>query len=547
MPTLTEAATESKTTSMAEENFATLQIASEVFSDEAFAESPQVERLKDLKTLGSGLGTLGYLTQLFRVAIPLMASDLLSVAFSICAAYSLVVWFGKPINYFLPFLAVCIVIFAIIFWVVGCYSAVGVAPAKELRKTIRGCVAAGIVISMGLLLIDNSWTPYLQMVTVALPGLMFVIPLARCLTKDWMQANKICIPFYFVGDRNEVLLAYQQMSRFSWTLLSPVGRYSLSRSETEPNSMPVDAASVSSRVSACPDPYWSSRMETDVPSLGTVDQLFSEPHKNQVYWLFFAGNPKEETMRFNMKRLEQVFPQVVWVAPPYSTTTLATTLLNCGLGVGLRSEKSQWFLGPRIQKRTMDIIISATLLLLTLPLLLVIAVGIKVSSRGPVLLRNPRIGPDRKPFHAWKFRSMVANADEVLQRCLEENPSLRVEWERDQKLKQDPRVTVIGRVIRKTSLDELPQLWNVLVGQMSLVGPRPILVEEVAKYGDTYDVYLSMRPGITGLWQVSGRNDTSYPERLAMVQYYVQNWSVWLDLHILLRTIRTVLLCEGSY
>jgi lipopolysaccharide/colanic/teichoic acid biosynthesis glycosyltransferase len=142
---------------------------------------------------------------------------------------------------------------------------------------------------------------------------------------------------------------------------------------------------------------------------------------------------------------------------------------------------------------------------------------------------------------------MHINMELLLDEYLQGNPHLRSEWERTFKLRNDPRVTRVGRFLRKTSLDELPQLWNVLCGEMSLVGPRPMLVEEISAYGEVYRLYKRVRPGITGLWQVSGRNDTSHEERIEMVASYVNNWSVWLDLVILARTIKTVLLGHGAH
>jgi lipopolysaccharide/colanic/teichoic acid biosynthesis glycosyltransferase len=135
----------------------------------------------------------------------------------------------------------------------------------------------------------------------------------------------------------------------------------------------------------------------------------------------------------------------------------------------------------------------------------------------------------------------------VLEYYLEQHPELREEWEQDQKLRYDPRVTRIGRFIRKTSLDELPQLWNVILGEMSLVGPRPIVTNEVPKYGPYYELYTIVKPGITGLWQVSGRNNTTYDERVQLDAYYVRNWSPWLDVYLLLKTVRIVLFAKGAY
>jgi lipopolysaccharide/colanic/teichoic acid biosynthesis glycosyltransferase len=142
---------------------------------------------------------------------------------------------------------------------------------------------------------------------------------------------------------------------------------------------------------------------------------------------------------------------------------------------------------------------------------------------------------------------MVSNADQVLMVHLKANPELLSEWEQYQKLKVDPRTTRIGKILRRYSLDELPQLWSVLIGDMSLVGPRPIIVDEVEKYGDSFEFYKRVKPGITGLWQVSGRNNTDYADRVSLDEYYVRNWSFWLDINILARTPLSVIRRDGAY
>ncbi|HQZ63444.1 MAG TPA: sugar transferase, partial [Planctomycetaceae bacterium] len=204
----------------------------------------------------------------------------------------------------------------------------------------------------------------------------------------------------------------------------------------------------------------------------------------------------------------------------------------------------------RFSKRIIDIVLSACLILLFSPLMLIIGALVWLKSPGPVLYRhNGRIGREGHTFGALKIRTMVQNADEALKKYLAENPEAKAEWDRDLKLKNDPRIiSGIGGFLRRTSLDELPQLWNVLIGEMSLVGPRPIYTEiEVSKFQEMYPLYLRVRPGLTGLWQVSGRNNTSYEDRVKLDTYYVRNWSLWLDYFILLRTVRTVLFREGSY
>jgi lipopolysaccharide/colanic/teichoic acid biosynthesis glycosyltransferase len=152
-----------------------------------------------------------------------------------------------------------------------------------------------------------------------------------------------------------------------------------------------------------------------------------------------------------------------------------------------------------------------------------------------------------KKFKTWKFRTMVPNANQVLNEYLQKNPDLLHEWQTTFKLQNDPRVTRLGKVLRKLSLDELPQLWNVLIGEMSLVGPRPIIDDEIGYYGDRYDLYSFVMPGITGLWQVSGRSDTSYEGRVSLDEYYVRNWSIWMDIYIMARTASVILLRKGAY
>jgi Undecaprenyl-phosphate galactose phosphotransferase WbaP len=198
-------------------------------------------------------------------------------------------------------------------------------------------------------------------------------------------------------------------------------------------------------------------------------------------------------------------------------------------------------------KRFVDVVVAALTLLATLPLLVVIAVSIKLTSKGPVLFGHTRIGRYGKPFRAWKFRTMYRGADEILRAHLDNDAAARAEWDNSQKLRNDPRVTAVGRLLRSTSLDELPQTWNVLVGDMSIVGPRPIVGEEVRRYGDALRHYVTVKPGITGLWQVSGRNDVSYHQRVQLDQFYIRHWSPWLDIHILARTVVVLIKRKGAY
>jgi Undecaprenyl-phosphate galactose phosphotransferase WbaP len=195
----------------------------------------------------------------------------------------------------------------------------------------------------------------------------------------------------------------------------------------------------------------------------------------------------------------------------------------------------------------MDVVLALAALTVALPLGLLIAAGIRLETGGPVLFSHLRVGRGGRRFRVWKFRSMVENADAVLAYHLEREPALRAEWLLSHKLKRDPRVTRAGRLLRRSSLDELPQLWNVLRGEMSLVGPRPIVEEEISKYGAEYALYAQVRPGLTGLWQVSGRNDTSYRERCELDSRYIRDWSLWLDARVCYKTLRVVVSGTGAY
>ncbi|NMB90027.1 MAG: undecaprenyl-phosphate galactose phosphotransferase WbaP [Chloroflexi bacterium] len=240
------------------------------------------------------------------------------------------------------------------------------------------------------------------------------------------------------------------------------------------------------------------------------------------------------------------FKNIVLVTRLNQMGTIGITSYDIGGMIGL--EVCQNLLNPWMQatKRLMDIGLVVFGGGLILPVLAGIAVLVKLSSKGSVLYRQERIGLGGKRFSVIKFRTMVTNADQILADYLKANPHLKDEWEAKHKLAHDPRVTPVGRVLRKLSLDELPQLWNVLVGDMSLVGPRPIVADEIKRYEGYFHLYSRVRPGITGMWQVSGRSGIDYQDRVKLDDYYVRNWSIWLDIYILARTIWAVLTKDGA-
>ena len=241
------------------------------------------------------------------------------------------------------------------------------------------------------------------------------------------------------------------------------------------------------------------------------------------------------------------FPHLLVVPDLDGLSSLGIETRDLCRQLTLEVKRSLLLPGPRIAKRILDLTFAVLFGVLLLPVMCLIFLLLKLESSGPAFYSHVRIGRGGKLFRIWKFRSMVQHAQQILEQHLKRHPELREEWERDHKLKHDPRITRLGRLLRKTSLDELPQLWNVLRGEMSLVGPRPIVHNEVVKYGEGFSLYTQVLPGITGLWQVSGRNDISYTERVALDSYYVRNWSPWFDAYLLSRTVKVVLVGSGAY
>jgi len=215
--------------------------------------------------------------------------------------------------------------------------------------------------------------------------------------------------------------------------------------------------------------------------------------------------------------------------------------------MGLEVKQHLLAITDKVLKRIIDVAVSLFALFCAAPLITILGAIVRLESPGPIFYSHQRIGQNGRKFNVLKFRTMRQDADAVLQSYLEQNPEAMEEWKSCRKLKFDPRVTRIGRFLRKSSLDEIPQIVNVLKGEMSLVGPRPIVEDEIELYQEGFKLYTKVLPGITGLWQVSGRNDTTYSERVRLDEYYVRNWSIWLDIYIIFRTIVILMNRNGAY
>jgi len=284
--------------------------------------------------------------------------------------------------------------------------------------------------------------------------------------------------------------------------------------------------------------------------LGTLENAAEIIHDTGIKTVVIAM-PDIELFRL-AQLVAQIQPLVrdISFVPPFMQLPLANAKMESSFTENiymlhicnnLSRRRNRW------AKRLFDLIATIGGSLLITPVLLLLAIIVGIDNKGRIIFAHRRVGRNGKLFPCYKFQSMVPNAQSRLEEYLAKNPEARKEWEESFKLTNDPRVTKLGAILRKTSLDELPQLWNVLMGDMSLVGPRPIVTKEIERYGDYIREYYMVPPGITGMWQVNGRSDTTYEERVAMDTWYVRNWSVWIDLVYLFKTVKTVFTGKGAY
>lgn len=283
------------------------------------------------------------------------------------------------------------------------------------------------------------------------------------------------------------------------------------------------------------------KLKQGMASLHDGDETLHSPRAEpvRVLWQGPRRHPQPETSGFQASVLSREFRSY---AQPASTITPPA---GSRAPRGIAAPNATTPLGG-LPKRALDVTIVVLALLLFLPVILLIAMAVAASSPGPLVYKHRRVGFGGREFECLKFRTMVVDGDRVLRDYLARHPSQRAIWQAQRKLDDDPRVTGIGALLRKSSLDELPQLLNVLRGEMSIVGPRPVVEAELAHYGPSLRHYLAARPGITGLWQVSGRSDTSYHERVCLDRLYVTRWTFLRDLQIILSTVPAVLLSRGA-
>ena len=294
----------------------------------------------------------------------------------------------------------------------------------------------------------------------------------------------------------------------------------------------------------------SESLPGQYPLLGGFDDAARVIREQEVQTVIVAAPGLSESgMKKLLMEIQHLTDTVLFtpslVGSPMGSVEISTLFVEQLTLIKSKNNLSRWY--NRWFKFCFDMVVTILGTAVILPVLLILSVMVFIDNKGHVFFAHRRVGRNGSFFPCYKFQTMVSNADEILARHLSENAAAREEWERSFKLTNDPRVTRLGAFLRKTSLDELPQVFNVLKGEMSLVGPRPIVSAEVEKYGENIREYYMVRPGITGMWQTSGRSDTTYEERVAMDTWYVRNWSVWIDMKYLVKTFSAVLEKKGAY
>jgi Undecaprenyl-phosphate galactose phosphotransferase WbaP len=460
------------------------------------------------------------------IVLSFMIGDLIATMLSFGAGFFIVnlvdvhlINFRSFVTYW-PYLPA----FIVVFYAAHLYPGVSMAPAEELRRFFVGSLLAhaGMILSLYIQRVHDWWP-----IAIAFAISMLLSPASLIIGRSTLR-TLIC--------------------RASWWGIPAVvfgggkmGKKIVDRLLDYPRLGYVPVAILDDDPSM-PDGY------RGVPILKGTElgpELVARYHIRTAI-IAMPGVERTKVARI-VDKYVYPFRYSMLVPDFFGMTSIWLSVRDFGGVLGLASTQrlnAPWNLAA---KRFQDFFITVVGGLVILPFLLLIALAVKLDSPGPVLYGHHRLGKNGKPFKAWKFRSMVRDADERLEKYLAEDPERRREWKESFKLKDDPRVTRVGRFLRKTSLDEFPQIINVLRGEMSLVGPRPIVEAEIEKYGDAYERFSRMTPGMTGLWQVSGRSDTGYDERVTLDSFYAQSWSVWLDIYILYKTIGVVFRGKGAY
>lgn len=458
-------------------------------------------------------------TSSFTSGIVLMICDCIMVMLSIGTSFFIInllnhswINFRSFINYWVylfPMLAV--------FYAAGLYPGISLPPADEVKKfgiSSFFCFC-GIAISIAVEKIDDKLPLFI--------ALLFAVPFATIFLPSGREISRhICAKKKWFGVPAIILVKGDS------------GNFIIDRLTNRPD-LGYKPAMVIDQTAK------EFRLYKDIPVYPLSSTLSDIIVQTGIKVAIICEWDEELSL------INSYFRYVISVPKINNKNNIDTNLRDFGGILAFSSTNNLTKKISLFQKRILDLGLLFISAPITIPLVLIVSIIVKITSPGPIFYGHKRIGKNGKEFKCWKFRSMVIDADKQLEKILAENPEMRAEWEKDRKFSDDPRVTKIGKILRKTSIDEIPQFFNVLMGEMSFIGPRPVTTPELEKYGDKSDFILSVQPGLSGMWQISGRSDTGYEERITLDSYYIRNWSMWLDLWIIIKTIYVVVKGKGAY
>jgi Undecaprenyl-phosphate galactose phosphotransferase WbaP len=410
-------------------------------------------------------------------------------------------------------------LFLVLYWSFDSYPGISVNPVAEIRRISLANALAFLFISVVLLMHKEAVVPQLICISAFVGTSVVILAMRASIRQVGSQFDWWGYPVVLFGSGAAALSVLRRLISRPHLGLRPVAVVADRFADRE-----IGGISVFKSEDLC-----------QIASEGVRHAIVAAPELSQSE---FAEM---------IERAGDAFPHLILIPNTDFIWKIGSYTRDLMGILGIQVRNNLLDRGSQIAKRTIDLAVSTLLMLFLLPLMAIISLLVILESGFPVFYFHKRLGQGGRTFHMWKFRTMVQNSAAALEKCLASSPELRKEWAECHKLRNDPRITRVGRILRKTSLDELPQLWNIIKGEMSLVGPRPIIEAEVAKYQAAYFVYVKTTPGLTGLWQVSGRNRTTYAERVAYDTYYARNWSVWMDIYLLAKTVSTVLTGDGAY
>lgn len=467
-------------------------------------------------------------TSSFLSGFLLLLVDLLTIMLCIGASFFIINLINRGFINFRSFITYWIYLpaFFLVFYVARLYPGIVLAPAEEIRCFTEGSFFCFIGIAFSIIFETDGRGIIAIAMILAIPFASLGLPIARQFGRLLFSRSKIWgvpVAVYIFDDEKNIVV--ERLIHHPELGYKPA--IIINMAATAPGE---------SQYKGIPEFPPSPEIHSVIKKLNIKVAIIIEK--------------KEDTLIDNQDLYIKIMQQYRYtIAIPYNQhiRSIYSSVRDFNGIIGFSTTRNLSRPTELFLKRLTDILLLAIAAAPTLLVTLVAAIAIKISSPGPVFYGHKRVGKNGKEITVWKFRSMVTNSQEILEKILAEDPVRRAEWDKDRKFKDDPRVTRIGKILRNTSLDELPQLWNIFTGDMSFVGPRPVTRSELDKYGKLSDFILSVKPGLSGMWQISGRSDTAYEERINLDTYYIQNWSIWLDLWIITKTIWVVLRRKGAY